>query len=804
MKHINRLLKWHVLLPAITLLCVCGVHAQVPSLVFTQRWALGPGSRYDIPATADNNSRGVAYNKLTGNILYASRTSSNHIAVLKGLDGSEVGTISNSFMAGTLALVHVRVADDGVVYACNLYGGSGSIFKVYRWSSEANAIAGEAPVLAFSQGPVGASVQRYGDSFDVRGAGTDTQFAVSGSSATTFAIFTTTDGTNFTATEFTHGLGTGELGKGISFDGTNNVVYGKKESSLILHRVGFDIPTVTSTLITNITLPATDGGVVGTKSLEGNGVKFVIGGLTGSGTTATAHRFKAYTVNNASAPSVSADLAYPGPFLADANVLGANDGSSTVAVSQQSNNGLIVFDIGYVTNLAPAIVSQPVDQTNVLAGGYISFSVGASGTDPKTYRWKFNDTTDVPGGTNSTLTLTNITAANAGFYKCAVSNVAGFAISTNATLVVTPSVLSSVSAPLWGKVNGDLFFLVNDGTQRGMAFNALSNHLIVVSRTPTNGVHVLDASTGAYLRSLDMSFPSLGAGTFLVNMVGVGDDGAIYVANLDTAGVNYTIYRWDNDDAATVAGLAYGPANPGVGRVGDTLAVRGGGVNTEILTSSRSGTQVLLFNTADGFSFNPNTIDVNTQPVGFAGLGLAFGEGNTFWAKAGGIQFRHIGYDLTAATNGLLQTFAAGQGTAAVIGVDPVNQYVAGVALATPDNVELYDVNAVVTGAATEPTLVDQEFFKTDLANGNGTGSVAFDVAGGRIFALNSNNGLLALKYGPRVKSNVLGGKVVLNWSGPGVLQSSANVAGTYVDVGGATSPYTNNSPTSVFFRVRR
>src|SRR4029079_19134333 len=131
----------------------------------------------------------------------------------------------------------------------------------------------------------------------------------------------------------------------ISFDGTNNVVYGKKESSLILHRVGFDIPTITSTLITNITLPATDGGVVGTKYLEGNGVKFVIGGLTGSGTTATAHRLQAYTVNNASAPRVSADLRDPGPFLADANVLGANDGSSTVAVSQQSNNGLIVFDI---------------------------------------------------------------------------------------------------------------------------------------------------------------------------------------------------------------------------------------------------------------------------------------------------------------------------------------------------------------------------------------------------------------------------------------------------------------------------
>ena len=61
-----------------------------------------------------------------------------------------------------------------------------------------------------------APTQRYGDSMDLRGSGTNTQIIMSGSGSTTFAVFTTIDGTNFTMTEITHGLGTGELGKGIT------------------------------------------------------------------------------------------------------------------------------------------------------------------------------------------------------------------------------------------------------------------------------------------------------------------------------------------------------------------------------------------------------------------------------------------------------------------------------------------------------------------------------------------------------------------------------------------------------------
>jgi len=288
--------------------------------------------------------------------------------------------------------------------------------------------------------------------------------------------------------------------------------------------------------------------------------------------------------------------------------------------------------------------------------------------------------------------------------------------------------------------------------------------------------------------------------------VGVGDDGAIYVGNLSLTGSDYEIYRWADDSSSTVATLAFGPADPGTGdRIGDTIAVRRAGTNTQILASSRNLTKVILFTTTDGTSFTPNVIDVTTEPPTFAGLGIAFGAGDTFWTKSTGFQFRHIFFDLTAGTNALLQTFATGQNTSTTLGVDPVNDLVAGMALATPDNVELYNVHDVVNGLAVEPTLIDQDFFKTDNVNGNGTGAVSFDLAGGRLFALDSNNGILALKVVARLFQSSSPPNTIYTWTGPSALQSSINVTGTYSDISGASSGFPANSSSGTrFFRLRR
>jgi len=203
-------------------------------------------------------------------------------------------------------------------------------------------------------------------------------------------------------------------------------------------------------------------------------------------------------------------------------------------------------------------------------------------------------------------------------------------------------------------------------------------------------------------------------------------------------------------------------------------------------------------------------IDTTPEPASLAGLGIGFGAGNTFWTKSGGFQFRHIGFDLIASTNGLLQTFAAGQASSISLGIDPVNDLLADIVpnlnnRPIPDSLELYDVHDVVNGNATEPTLIDRDFFKTSNVNGNGTGEAVFDLAGGRLFALDTNNGLLALKVVARLFATRSAGNLNLTWTGPSALQAADVVTGSYSNVAGAASIYTTGLTNSArFFRLAR
>lgn len=83
---------------------------------------------------------------------------------------------------------------------------------------------------------------------------------------------------------------------------------------------------------------------------------------------------------------------------------------------------------------APAITSQPADQT-VPVGGSATFHVTAAGSLPLTYQWQLNGT-NVSGATASSLVLSSVQVTDAGAYSVIVSNLAGTATSSNATLTV--------------------------------------------------------------------------------------------------------------------------------------------------------------------------------------------------------------------------------------------------------------------------------------------------------------------------------------------------------------------------------
>jgi hypothetical protein len=109
-------------------------------------------------------------------------------------------------------------------------------------------------------------------------------------------------------------------------------------------------------------------------------------------------------------------------------------------------------------DLPPTITNQPVSRFNGL-GTTASFSVAATGTSPFNYQWVRNGTNlfdggNISGANSSMLALSNVQPENAGAFSVIVSNIAGTATSTTATLSVLQgsesaiaSFLTSTSSP---------------------------------------------------------------------------------------------------------------------------------------------------------------------------------------------------------------------------------------------------------------------------------------------------------------------------------------------------------------------
>ena len=90
---------------------------------------------------------------------------------------------------------------------------------------------------------------------------------------------------------------------------------------------------------------------------------------------------------------------------------------------------------------APSITTQPTSQT-VTAGANVNFNVAVSGTAPLSYQWRLNGA-NISGATSATLTLTSVTVGQSGgSYTCFVTNSAGNATSSAATLTVNPAIFA--------------------------------------------------------------------------------------------------------------------------------------------------------------------------------------------------------------------------------------------------------------------------------------------------------------------------------------------------------------------------
>ena len=157
---------------------------------------------------------------------------------------------------------------------------------------------------------------------------------------------------------------------------------------------------------------------------------------------------------------------------------------------------------------------------------------------------------------------------------------------------------------------------------RGAALNTATGHYLVAQRAPK--IYVYNAATGALLDSLNTTGISGGGGSVLQD-IEVTSDGIVYASNLILNGLteNFKIYRWADDNNATVPTVAFSGLVKESARLGDAFDVAGTGTGTVIYAGGNaSGTDsVQVFTTSDGTTFtNSGTIKITGQD---AGAGIA-------------------------------------------------------------------------------------------------------------------------------------------------------------------------------------
>jgi hypothetical protein len=99
----------------------------------------------------------------------------------------------------------------------------------------------------------------------------------------------------------------------------------------------------------------------------------------------------------------------------------------------------------------PGIVAQPRDQSAAL-GSAVALTLEANGSAPLEYQW-YHDGTAIVSGTAATLNISAVQEADAGAYFAVVSNSAGSATSSVATVSLTLTAPSVVAQPVNRVVN---------------------------------------------------------------------------------------------------------------------------------------------------------------------------------------------------------------------------------------------------------------------------------------------------------------------------------------------------------------
>jgi len=259
------------------------------------------------------------------------------------------------------------------------------------------------------------------------------------------------------------------------------------------------------------------------------------------------------------------------------NISAANIGIYSVVVTNAAGAVTSSNAPLFIVQSRPVITMQPSSQTTVLSETTV-FTVKASGTAPLSYQWSF-DGTNLVSATNQILTLPNVQLVQAGSYAVVVTNIFGFAASSNAALTVLTSfplldvdfgddggggVSPKTGYAAIGLATNDFWNFYDRSISPGVwrTSGALVNLNTAVGLATTVGMSVSDAP-GAYGNG--SSDPMYG-----VYIYPFSGDNVVTFTNLPAGQYDVLAYSQDGNYELTVGGTSYGvktTADPAPGGV---------------------------------------------------------------------------------------------------------------------------------------------------------------------------------------------------------------------------------------------
>jgi hypothetical protein len=223
--------------------------------------------------------------------------------------------------------------------------------------------------------------------------------------------------------------------------------------------------------------------------------------------------------------------------------------------------GAVTSAVARLTVLVPpAITTQPSNQMAVL-GSNASFTVTATGTTPFVYQWAFNGT-NLAGASAATLFLTNVAPTQAGDYAVVITNVAGSATSSVAslTVLVPPAITTQPSNQMAIVGTGAGFTVTATGTTPFVyqwAFDgtnlpgATAATLLLTNVAPAEAgsYAVVITNAAGSVTSLVASLTVLPAGAPI--SIGLSAGAGVSISFLSQTGLNYVLeYKNSLDDPA--------------------------------------------------------------------------------------------------------------------------------------------------------------------------------------------------------------------------------------------------------------